>query len=79
MARVRFRHTDSGEVRETDLIICRPEEWPDRPESKDRAWSCGEVDLTDELEESVILAVPTLFFALRLGHLSERMAGLKSL
>jgi hypothetical protein len=68
MKRIRFRHTTvRGEIEESDLIICTSEEWADRPESKEHSWSSGYVDLEEELGESILGEVPTLWFALKVG------------
>jgi len=37
--RIRFRHVEGGEVIESDLIQCKPEEWAGLPESHDPSWS----------------------------------------
>ena len=67
MARIRFRHTTGDEVIETDLIVCLPDEWEEKPESKQQTWSSGLVDLSNELEDVTPGPVPKLFFALKLG------------
>jgi hypothetical protein len=82
MTRVRFRHTENGEIRESDLIICTQDEWEGTPESAQGVWSSGLVDLSDELQALLLSsAVDTpLFFALRLGELNQRVPlGLKAL
>ena len=74
MTRVRFRHKECGEILESDLIICHPDEWQDAPERHQEEWSAGIVDLTGELDDlaSVAgLACPGLLFALKRGHLCE--------
>jgi len=67
MTRIRFRHSVGAKVVESDLVICLPDEWKETPESKQRDWSSGPVDLSDELEDATLGPVPKLFFALKLG------------
>lgn len=78
MTRVRFRHTEAGEIKETELVLCRPDEWADSPESQQSEWSTGNVDLTETLNGLENLAVlgplPPIFFALSRGKLTERVA-----
>lgn len=74
MLKVRFRHTDyDGQIVESDLLICLPEEWAQTPEKTTGEWSSGVVDLTNLLEGSISGIVPALLFALKLGD-TDRVA-----
>jgi hypothetical protein len=65
MTRVRFRHTTrAGEIEESDLLICAPDEWADRPEKASGEFSGGVVDLTNLLEDFAPGEPITLWFAL---------------
>lgn len=70
MTRVRFRHVERGEITESDLIICHPDEWEGAPERSQNEWSSGTVDLSEELE-ALTLTTPALIFALKRGHLCQ--------
>ena len=68
MTRLRFRHLEDGEIRESDLIICLPSEWSDAPERHQPEWCAGISDVAEELDGSMGAAPRHLVFALRLGE-----------
>ncbi len=71
MPKVRFRHNENGQIVETDLVICRPEEWAERPESRDQAWATGVINEDGEYDS---LFLGPLWLALRLGEQHQTAA-----
>ena len=68
MTRMRFRHLEDGEIRESDLIVCLPSEWDDAPERQQAEWCAGVSDVAEEIDGLMAAAPRHLIFALRLGE-----------